>query len=133
MKSTESLISDLKKYPIFEYEEHILEQESHIIICDILVDKCIKRSHFLKAMDIDPTNGYKYLNGSRNINRDLFLKMLVVCGCDFEEIQNSLKIASFAPLYPKVLRDKVIMHQILFKANLKEINKALAEKDLNLL
>lgn len=52
-------------------------------------------------LDINGTNGYKYINGSRTITRDIFQKILIYLQNDFDQIQSLLKQYEFVPLYAK--------------------------------
>ena len=58
--------------------------------------------------------GFGFLNkdNPRKPSRNNILAMLIVMNCNLDETQTALKIAKYAPLYPKDERDSIIIFGI---------------------
>ena len=56
---------------------------------------------------------HQVFSGRRRPSRDRLLCLCICMGASLEEIQQALKHATYAPLYPKHKRDAIISHGIL--------------------
>ena len=72
---------------------------------------------------------YQVLSGRRNPSRDRLLCICFGLGTTEEETQRLLKCAGFAPLYPRLKRDAIILHGIAHGTPLAEVNDKLFEKN----
>ena len=63
--------------------------------------------------------------GRRNLSRDRLLCLCVGLETSLEEAQQLLKLASYAPLYPRLKRDAIISYGIVHHMALGEINDKL--------
>ena len=72
---------------------------------------------------------YQVLSGRRNPSRDRLLCICFGLGTTEEETQRLLKRAGFAPLYPRLKRDAIILHGIAHGTPLAEVNDKLFEKN----
>lgn len=68
---------------------------------------------------------HQVFSGRRNPSRDRLLCLCIGLGATLEETQDLLKRASYAQLYPKSKRDAVIIHGLLHKKELNDINDTL--------
>lgn len=87
----------------------------------------------VKLSQIERTYGHQLFNGTRKPSRDKTLQLAFGFGLDVEETQKLLRAAGKNPLYPRIKRDAVILHCLIRKKNLFEVQDALAAFDLTLL
>ncbi len=130
IKSTDNILNEIKNNKIINYNEEVISIEPHLIILNHLEELNVSKSSLIKGIDLDMNNGYKYLSGERKLKRDVMIKMLIFLELDFNTINQDLKKSLIAPLYPKVKRDKIIIHNIFHKSSLEEINDALSNEGL---
>ena len=71
---------------------------------------------------------HQVFSGRRRPSRDRLLCLCICMGASLEEIQQTLKHATYAPLYPKHKRDAIISHGILHGTALEKINEKLAQE-----
>ena len=71
---------------------------------------------------------HQVFSGRRKPSRDRLLCLCICMGASLEEIQQALKHATYAPLYPKHKRDAIISHGILHGTALEKINEKLAQE-----
>ena len=71
---------------------------------------------------------HQVFSGRRRPSRDRLLCLCICMGASLEEIQQALKHATYAPLYPKHKRDAIIRHGILHGTALEKINEKLAQE-----
>ena len=100
-------------------------------LCDILsvlVKKSGKtRAEIIALADIDRVYGYEIIRGKRMPGRDVLIKLLIVMDLDINSVQSVLKVSGYPALYPRNVRDAVIMHGITNKKGLIYINNTLYE------
>ena len=66
----------------------------------------------LENADISFSYGYFLFSGKRKPSRDKVLKLAIAFGLNLEETQKLLSAAGFGGLYPKIIRDAVIIYAI---------------------
>ena len=71
---------------------------------------------------------HQVFSGRRKPSRDRLLCLCICMGASLEEIQQALKHATYAPLYPKHKRDAIISYGILHGTALEKINEKLAQE-----
>ncbi len=71
---------------------------------------------------------HQVFSGRRKPSRDRLLCLCICMGASLEEIQQALKHATYAPLYPKHKRDAIISYGILHGTVLEKINEKLAQE-----
>ncbi len=72
-------------------------------------------------------------SGRRNPSRDRLLCLCVGLETTLEEAQKLLKLAAYAPLYPRLKRDAIISYGLVHRMSLSEINdKLFLEKEKTL-
>lgn len=72
---------------------------------------------------------YQVLSGQRNPSRDRLLCICFGLETSLEETQQLLKRAGFAPLYPRLKRDAIILHGIIHGTSLAAVNDSLFEEN----
>ena len=72
---------------------------------------------------------YQVLSGRRNPSRDRLLCICFGLGTSVEETQQLLQRAGYAPLYPRLKRDAIILHGIAHATPLAELNDRLFEEN----
>ena len=83
------------------------------------------RSHIIKKAEISEIFGFQVLSGTRNPSRNSLLSLCIAMGMSLDETQTTLKIAQYAPLYPKSKRDSIIIFGISKRKSVCEINNEL--------
>ena len=68
---------------------------------------------------------HQVFSGRRNPSRDRLLCLCVCLELSLEEVQQLLKEACYAPLYPRNRRDSIITYGILPRLELPQINETL--------
>ena len=138
MKSTNQLMDELMKASnIGEYlkvnSEHMISDELSVYLTNILEKKGFVKSAVIKKSELSEVMGYQIFSGVRNPSRDSLISICVAMELDIEEIQEILKVASFAELYPKSKRDSIIINGIGNKKSVAQINEALYDNEENTL
>lgn len=117
-------------------EEYIKENEKHFVdltisqfLSEYIKSKKLTKSHVIKDAEISEIFGFQVLSGTRNPSRNTLLSLCIAMGMSLEEVQTSLKIANFAPLYPKLKRDSIIILGISNSKGVCEINNDLYDND----
>lgn len=72
---------------------------------------------------------YQVLSGRRNPSQDRLLCICFGLGTSVEETQRLLSQGGFAPLYPRLKRDAIILHGIAHATPLAEVNDKLFEEN----
>lgn len=63
----------------------------------------------IKDAEISEIFGFQVFSGTRNPSRNTLLSLCIAMKMNLDEVQSSLKIAKYAPLYPKYKRDSIII------------------------
>lgn len=129
-KPTDELMKDLLNSN--NIEKYLKENEPYIIdlsIADFLNEyvkaKKLVKTQILKDAEMNEIYGYQIFSGSRKPSRDKLISICVGMGMSVDETQSAMKIAGFAPLYPKVKRDSIIIHGISQGYKVRDINNLL--------
>lgn len=134
MKSTSQLMDELMKASnIGEYlkanSEHMISDELSVYLTNILEKKGFVKAAVIKKSELSEVMGYQIFSGVRNPSRDSLISVCVAMELDINEIQEILKVASFAELYPKSKRDSIIINGIGNKKSVAQINETLYENE----
>ena len=114
-------LSEIKKLNIGEF------------FCYICEKKHITKSELIKKADIDRTYGYQIFDGRKNPSRDKILRLCLAAKLDLKETKRALEIGKVAQLYPKEVRDSIIIFAINNKISIIETNELLSDKKEKLL
>ncbi len=137
-KSTEQLMNELMKASnIGEYlkenSDSMIKDELSVYLTNILEKKGFVKSAVIKKSELSEVMGYQIFSGVRNPSRDSLISVCVAMELTIEEVQEILKVASFAELYPKSKRDSIIINGISMKKSVAEINEVLYDNGENTL
>jgi len=82
-------------------------------VCYLLAELCRKRGlkpvEVIRRAGLDRTYGHQLFNGTRKPSRDKLIQLAFGLGLSVEETQALMKTAQKSTLYPKIMRDAVIM------------------------
>ena len=139
-------VKDMIKMPTDEMMEKLLKanniedyiKENREAFIDLTISQFLSeyikvnkltKSHIIKNAEISEIFGFQVLSGTRNPSRNTLLSLCIAMGMTVEEVQTALKIAKFAPLYPKHKRDSIIILGIAKHKGVCEINNDLYDNN----
>ncbi len=91
-----------------------------------IIKSGIKPGEIAKVITPTDKNGYKYLNNTRKMQRNILIKICIVCNFNLKTTNLLLKYYRFPELYPKMKQDYIIIQGIKNKWSLEEINRILS-------
>ena len=100
-----SKIEDWEKYS----KEFSYSQDWRSYLLDILSLKQIDKKECIKQSGLEVHYAYQMLSGTRNPSRDKLIALCFGGGLNCDEIDRCLEKAGLQPLYPKNLRDSLII------------------------
>ncbi|MEG0855352.1 MAG: hypothetical protein RSG52_02620 [Terrisporobacter sp.] len=120
-----------------DFISNTLNNSDNIQLCKylekIFKDKSISKSAVIKNADIDRTYAYEILRGNKKPSRDKILQLCIGGDFNLEETNKALKIGNCGELYPKVMRDSVIIFGLNKKLSILDINDLLFSYNVPLL
>lgn len=90
-----------------------------------LEEKGLQKSAVIKAAEINEIYGYQIFSGKRIPSREKLLCILIGMKLFLPETQQLLKLAGYAPLYPKNVRDSIVISGLQNACSVMEINELL--------
>lgn len=93
----------------------------------------ISKSDLIKKSGLERTYAYHILSGKKSFSRDKIIIFSIVANFSLSEVQNLLKYAKEAALYPRDRRDSIIIYALNNKLSLMETNEILENNKLSLL
>ena len=121
---------DLPQY-LHEHEAVFNDGLSLVSYVDgFLAQRKMSRYRMFRRADIPTSFGYEMLNGSRQPNRNTLLRIAFFLGMGIEQTQKMLNLAESNLLYPRRLRDSVILFSLREKHSIVQVNAALEEHGL---
>ena len=138
VKDTSEMLKELESFSSFKdffdkNQDIITKKQLSVSLAELLVKHNIKKSEAVKRSEINEIYAYQIFAGSRLPDRDKLLCILIGMKLPFDEVQNVLKTAGYAPLYPKTEKDCIIAFGIVKGYNLIKINTLLYEHRLETL
>jgi hypothetical protein len=101
---------------------------------DMLLKKYgMNKNEVIERADIERSYGYQILRGARDAKRDKYIRMAIGIGLDLEDAQRLLTVAKQGVLYPKVLRDAILIFGINGRYDLMTIQTLLYDHGLETL
>ena len=88
-------------------------------------EKRVTKAAVVRSSGMSEVYLYQVLSGRRNPSRDRLLCICFGLGTTEDETQWLLKSAGYAPLYPRLRRDAIILHGIAHGTPLEELNDKL--------
>ena len=114
-----------------------LDSFKNIKLCEyfekIFKDKNLSKSSIIKNSHMNRTYAYKILRGDKKPSRDKILQLCIGANFTLSETNKALKLGNCGELYPKVMRDSVIIFGLNKKLNILDINELLFSYNLSLL
>ena len=133
-KPTDEMMKNLLKAN--NIEEYIKENQENFVnltisqfLNEYLTAKELKKSAVIKDAEISEIFGFQVFSGTRNPSRNTLLSLCIAMKMPLEDVQTTLKIAQFAPLYPKTKRDSIIILGITNNKSVYVINNELYDNN----
>lgn len=129
-RSTDELMKILESSDTIN--QYLTENRDFLISCSLseylnrlLTEKRLLKSAVIRQAELNEIYGYQLFSGTRVPSRDKLLALCIGMTLNLEETQQTLKIAGFAPLYPKNKRDSIIIMGIQNCHSICKINESL--------
>lgn len=114
-----------------------LDTSKNIRLCEYLEktfkEKKLSKSIVIKNADLDRSYAYEILRGDKKPSRDKILQLCIGGNFTLEETNKALKIGNCGELYPKIMRDSIIIFGINKNLNVLHINELLFSYNVALL
>ncbi len=116
------------------FNEFLEKNESYMntdsffdLLNTILAKKNYVIADIVNTVQLSKSYVYKIFSGEKKPTRDKLLQLTFAMSCSFEEAQLLLQKAGHAKLYPKFLRDSILIYAIFNKMTVYETNNLLVE------
>lgn len=137
-KSTDELLKSLKSKPTLD--EFLNENEGELLF-DTLTDwieyhiikKGLNKADVVRESNLARTYAYQIINGVKKPSRDKLIMLCFGLHLSLDETQHLLKRNGYSELYPRDLRDSIIIFCILHGYKLIDANIMLEEKGMKIL
>lgn len=136
MKNTEDFFNELTNAHSEGSLDRIISDPSVSVdtfdtyFCNVIASRGIKKNELVKRVNISRTYIYQLLNGTRIPGRDNALALCIAGGLNLSETNRCMALLKEGSLYPKDVRDAVIIYCINNKLSCNETNALLYKKDL---
>lgn len=114
-----------------------LSTSKNIILCEYLEkvfkEKKLSKSTVIKNANLDRSYAYEILRGDKKPSRDKILQLCIGGSFTLEETNKALKIGNCGELYPKIMRDSIIIFGINKNLDVLHINELLYSYNVALL
>ncbi len=116
--STDDLFQQLKKdnlkYQDFKKanEDSFMDIDINSFWNEVIVESQMKKSDIINRADIGYTYFYDIIKGKKTPSRDTVIKLFIALGLGTERCQQALKLNNWAPLYPRIKRDSIIIYAL---------------------
>ena len=129
-KSTDDLKQELMEQA--NLDQYITENEAYFVETDLievltrLYEHCgLSKAELARRAEMSEVYLHQVFSGRRRPSRDRLLCLCIGMKAGLEEVQQLLRKAGHAPIYPRIKRDVIIIHGILYGTPLTEINDKL--------
>ena len=123
-------VSHIDKY-LKDNDAFLIDSTLSDYLCDKLEQKGILKSSVIKNADINEIYGYQILSGKRSPSRNKLISICIGAGFNLEETNETLRVAEFSPLFPKLKRDSIIIFGIQNNQSIRVINETLFDHQLS--
>ncbi len=94
----------------------------------------LTKAELIKLSNLQSSYGYQILNGTKEKpSRDKLLALCVAMKINFDEIQKVLTLAQCGILYPRNIRDSIIINAVNKGTGLQKLNQLLCDMDMDVL
>ena len=129
-KSTDDLNQELMEQA--SLDQYITDNEAYFVETDLtwvlakLYEKCgFSKAELARRAGMSEVYLHQVFSGRRRPSRDRLLCLCIGMKASLEEVQQLLRKMGHAPIYPRIKRDVIIIHGILYGTPLTEINDKL--------
>lgn len=134
-KPTDDLLKSLQNAPSFD---DYLNENSDNLLFDSLPDwieyhmlrKGLKKADVIRRSGIQRNYAYQVINGTRHPSRDTLIMLCFGLELTLDDANQILKKNAFPALYPRDLRDSVIIFGLTHRYSIVELDMLLEEKGL---
>lgn len=133
-KSTDDLSQELMSQS--NLDTYIKDNQAHFsdrgvaeLLTELYEKKDISKSALARQASISEVYLHQVFSGRRNPSRDRLLCICVGLAASLEETQRLLKLAGYAQLYPRIKREAIISHGLIYQTPLNEINDKLFQEN----
>lgn len=138
-KSTDELFDTLLKADHIDTylkadSGNLIDRSISSLLTTILEKKGLVKSDVIHKTEMSEVMGYQIFSGVRKPSRDSLISICIAMQLTLDEAQEVLKHAGFGQLYPRNVRDSILIHGIHKKQTVPQINEVLfdhGEKTLN--
>ena len=99
------------------------------LLTTILENKGLVKSDVIHKTEMSEVMGYQIFSGVRKPSRDSLISICIAMQLELSEVQDLLKYAGFGLLYPRNVRDSVLIHGICKKLTVPQINELLFDRN----
>lgn len=96
-------------------------------------ERGLVREHVIKNAGIERSFGHQLFRGVRKPSRDNILRLAFGFGLNVEETQTLLRAARKTPLYPRLMRDAVIINGLAHGGTVLQVQATLSDLGMTLL
>ncbi len=96
-------------------------------INQLLTEKHLQSADVIRDSQIQRNYGYQILDGTKNPGRDKVLAICLSASCTVEETQRVLALAGAGALYPKKIRDSILIFALNRQLTVSQTNELLYE------
>ncbi len=96
-------------------------------INQLLTEKHRQSADVIRDSQIQRNYGYQILDGTKNPGRDKVLAICLSASCTVEETQRALALAGVGALYPKKIRDSILIFALNRQLSVSQTNELLYE------
>jgi len=109
---------------------HMLDAPFHTYLQDQCTLRGVSAAKVIDKSRIERTFGHHIFSGRKNPSRDKVLQLAFGFEMNYEGAQELLKMARKSALYPKIMRDAVVIQGLERGLTLNQVQAALAELSL---
>ncbi len=85
----------------------------------------LQKSAVIKKAEINEIYGYQIFSGKRIPSRDKLISLAIGMELDLDGVNKLMKVAGFAQLYAKSIRDSIIIHSVVNRLSVMDTNAVL--------
>lgn len=143
-KKTDELEDILKKSGVRDFDKYVADNKAELYNNEKAFEIYMKKIIFAKKLqlkdvflwaDIPEKYGYKLLSGEkRTVQRDIILRICYAAQMTYEETQRALKLYQMPELYPRLVRDALLITCFNDRpGGIIEVNELLSNNKLDIL
>ena len=124
---------NIKNY-IKDNTEELETKSLHEELERLLEKYKLTKAEVIKTSNLQSSYAYQIFNGTKEKpSRDKLLALCVAMKINFDEIQKVLPLANCGILYPRHIRDSVIINAVNKGIGLQKLNRLLCDMDMDIL